>query len=46
MEERVAKARSVCSAAVDKRTRELVHPALDDYMADKIDAAELEVANG
>ena len=41
MEERVAKARSVCSAAVDKRVRELAQPALDDFMADRIDAAEL-----
>ena len=36
-----AKARSVCSAAVDKRVRELAQPALDDFMADRIDAAEL-----
>lgn len=42
MEERVAKARSVCSAAVDKRVRELAQPALDDYMADKIDEPELK----
>ena len=42
MEERVAKARSVCSAAVDKRVRELAQPAFDDYLADKIDAAELD----
>ena len=38
----MAKARSVCSAAVDKRVRELAQPALDAYMADKIDEAELK----
>ncbi len=42
MEERVAKARSVCSAAVDQRARELAKPAFEEYMDDKIDAAELD----
>ena len=42
LEERVVGARSVCTAAVDKRVRELVQPALDDYVADRIDAAELD----
>ena len=42
LEERVVGARSVCTAAVDKRVRELAQPALDDYMADRIDAAELD----
>ena len=42
LEERVVGARSVCTAAVDKRVRELVQPALDEYVADQIDAAELD----
>ena len=42
LEERVVGARSVCTAAIDKRVRELAQPALDDYMADRIDAAELD----
>ena len=42
LEERVVSARSVCTAAVDKRTRELAQPAFDEYMADRIDAAELD----
>ena len=42
MEERIVGARSVCTAAVDKRVRELAQPALDEYMADRIDAAELD----
>ena len=42
LEERVVSARSVCTAAVDKRVRELAQPALDEYMADRIDAAELD----
>ena len=32
----------MCTAAVDKRVRELAQPALDEYMADRIDAAELD----
>ena len=42
LEERVVGARSVCTAAIDKRVRELAQPALDEYMADRIDAAELD----
>ena len=42
MEERVAKARSVCSAAVDKCAFELARPALEEYMASRIDEAELK----
>ena len=42
LEERVVSARSVCTAAVDKRVRELAQPALDEYMADRIDAAGLD----
>ena len=37
-----AKARSVCSAAVDKRAFELARPALEEYMASRIDEAELK----
>ena len=33
---------SVCSAAVDQRARELAKPAFEEYMDDKIDAAELD----
>ena len=42
MEERIVSARSVCTAAVDQRVRELTQPALDEYMADQINAAELD----
>ena len=42
MEERIVSARSVCTAAVDQRVRELAQPALDEYMADRINAAELD----
>ena len=42
LEERVVSARSVCTAAVDKRARELAQPALDEYMADQIDEATLK----
>ena len=42
LQTRVATARSVCSAAVDKRVKELIQPAIDDYVADKIDAATLD----
>ena len=42
MEERIVGARSVCTAAVDQRVRELAQPALDEYMADRINAAELD----
>ena len=42
LEERVVGARSVCTAAVDKRVRELAQPAMDEYFADRIDAAELD----
>jgi len=42
LEERIVSARSVCTAAIDKRVRKLAQPALDEYMADRIDAAELD----
>ena len=42
LQTRVATARSVCSAAVDKRVKELIQPAIDDYVADKIDAVTLD----
>ena len=42
LKERVVSARSVCTAAIDKRVRELAQPALDEYFADRIDAAELD----
>jgi len=42
LEERVVGARSVCTAAVDKRARELALSAFDEYMADRIDAAEFD----
>ena len=47
LEERVVSARSVCTAAVDKRAWELAQPALQEYMAEKIDeAAELRAQMG
>ena len=42
LEERVVSARSVCTAAVDKRARELALSAFDVYMADQIDEATLK----
>ena len=42
LEERVVSARSVCTAAVDKRVRELIQPAVDQWVAEEIDAAELD----
>ena len=39
LEERVVRARSVCTVAVDKRARELTLSAFDEYMADQIDEA-------
>ena len=42
LEERVVGARSVCTAAVGKRARELALSAFDEYMADRIDAAEFD----
>ena len=42
LQERVVSARSVCTAAVDKRARELAQPAWDEYMADQIDEATLK----
>ena len=41
LQTRVATARSVCSAAVDQRVEALTQPAFKDFIADKIDAAEL-----
>ena len=42
LEERVVSARSVCTAAIDKRVRELIQPAVDQWVAEEIDAAELD----
>ena len=42
LEERVVSARSVCTAAVDKRVRELIQPAFDQWVAEEIAAAELD----
>jgi hypothetical protein len=42
LEERVVGARSVCTAAIDKRVRELAQPAVDAYFADQIDEATLK----
>ena len=42
LEERIVSAQSICTAAIDKRVRKLAQPALDEYMADRIDAAELD----
>ena len=42
LEERVVSARSVCTAAVDKRARELIQPAIDQWVADQIDEATLK----
>ena len=42
LESRVAKARAVCDSAIDKRARELVQVAIDEYFADKIDEEELK----
>merc|ERR1740136_347124 len=42
MEERIIGARSVCTATVDARVRELTQPAFEQWMADQIDAAELD----
>ena len=39
---RMAKARSVCTAAVDAKARKLMQSAMDDFMSDKIDGATLE----
>ena len=41
LEERVATARSVSTAAVEKRTRELIEPAFAEFMREEIDADEL-----
>jgi len=42
MEERILGARSVCTAAVDKRVRELIQPAIGQWIAEQIDTAELD----
>jgi len=42
LQTRVAKARSVCSSAVDKRLRELFQPAFDAYTSDQIGVQELD----
>ena len=42
LEERVVGARSVCTAAVDKRVRELTMPAIEQWNAGQIDGAELD----
>ena len=41
LQTQVAKARSVCTAEVQKRVEELARPAVADYLVDKIDEAEL-----
>ena len=38
LEERVVGARSVCTAAIDKRVRELIQPAIEQWVAEEIDA--------
>ena len=42
LEERVVSARSVCTAAVDKRAREMIQPAIDQWVAEEIDEATLK----
>jgi len=42
LEVRVATARSQCDAAIDADFRALFQPALESYMADKLDAVELD----
>ena len=42
LERRVADARALCAAAVDDRARPLMKSAIDDFMAGRIDATELE----
>ena len=42
LEERVVSARSVCTAAIDKRVRELIQPAIDQWVAEEIDEATLK----
>lgn len=42
LEKRVVGARSVCTAAVDKRVRELMSPAIEQWNAGQIDGAELD----
>ena len=42
LEERVVSARSVCTAVVDKRVRELIQPAIDQWVAEEIDEATLK----
>ena len=42
LEERVVGARSVCTAAVDMRVRELIKPAFEQWVAEKIEEAALK----
>ena len=42
LEERVVGARSVCTAAVDTRVRELIKPAFEQWLAEEIDEATLK----
>ena len=42
LEERVVGARSVCTAAIDKRVRELIKPAFERWVAEEIDEATLK----
>ena len=42
LEERVVSARSVCTAAIDKRVRELTQSAFEQYVSDQIDEATLK----
>ena len=46
LEERVVSARSVCTAAVDKRVRELTMPAIEQWNAGQIDGAERRGGGG
>ena len=41
IETRVAKARSLCDAAINTKYMQLIRPSLDEYAHDKIDEAEL-----
>ena len=42
LETRVAKARSLCDTTIDERAGDLAHSAFKEYMANKIDEAELK----
>ena len=42
LEERVVGARSVCTAAIDKRVQELIQPSIKRWVAEEIDEATLK----